>query len=98
MKPRTVSLRTLIGYAGFALVFLIVAAAAVWRGDIVQAGMDPEVPFQTYDPPPAPDYQQASAWAMRDAGIAGSGPAAVFFIHSTTYDGGEEWNGRRRQG
>ena len=32
MKSRAVSLRTLIGYAGFALVFLIVAAAAVWRG------------------------------------------------------------------
>ena len=93
MKPRAVSLRTLIGYAGFALVFLILAAAAVWRGDILQAGMDPEVPFQTYDPPPAPDYQQASAWAMQDRGITGSGPAAVFFIHSTTYDGGEEWNG-----
>jgi hypothetical protein len=93
MKSRAASLRTLIGYAGFALVFLIVAAAAVWRGDILQAGMDPEVPFQTYDPPPAPDYQQASAWAMQDAGIGGSGPAAVFFIHSTTYDGGEEWNG-----
>lgn len=93
MKPRTVSLRTLIGYAGFALVFLIVAAAAVWRGDIMQARMDPEVPFQTYDPPPAPDYQQASAWAMQDEGIAGSGPAAVFFIHSTTYDSGKGWNG-----
>ena len=93
MRSRSVSLTTLIGYAGFALVFLIVAAAAVWRGDILQAGMDPEVPFQTYDPPPAPDYQQASAWAMQDAGIDGSGPAAVFFIHSTTYDGGEEWNG-----
>ncbi len=93
MTSRTVSLRSLIGYAGFALVFLIVAAAAVWRGDILQAGMDPEVPFQTYDPPPAPDYREASAWAMQDAGIKGSGPAAVFFIHSTTYDGGEEWNG-----
>lgn len=93
MTSRTVSLRSLLGYAGFGLVFLVVAAAAVWRGDILQAGMDPEVPFQTYDPPPAPDYRQASAWAMQDAGIEGSGSAAVFFIHSTTYDGGEEWNG-----
>lgn len=93
MRARPVSLRSLIGYAGFALVFLIVAAAAVWRGDIMQAGMDPEVPFQTYDPPPAPDYRQPSAWAMQDMGIEASGPAAVFFIHSTTYDGGEDWNG-----
>ncbi|MBO9500736.1 DUF3089 domain-containing protein [Brevundimonas sp. A19_0] len=93
MSRRAISFRSLLGYAGFALVFLIVAAAAVWRGDILQAGMDPEVPFQTYDPPPAPDYGQASAWAMQDVGIEGSGPAAVFFIHSTTYDGGREWNG-----
>lgn len=93
MKARTVSLRSLIGYGGFALVFLIVAAAAVWRGDILQARMDPEIPFQTYDPPPPPDYQQASAWAMQDMGIDTSGPAAVFFIHSTTYDSGKEWNG-----
>lgn len=93
MTRRAPRLTTLIGYAGFALVFLIVAAAVIWRGDIMQAGMDPEIPFQTYKPPPAPDYQQASAWAMQDMGIEGSGPAAVFFIHSTTYDGGKEWNG-----
>jgi hypothetical protein len=93
MTSRAVSLRSLIGYAGFALVFLIVAAAAVWRGDILQAGMDPQVPFQTYDPPPAPDYGLPSAWAMQDMGIEGSGPAGVFFIHSTTYDGGAGWNG-----
>lgn len=93
MTARAISLRSMIGYAGFALVFLIVAAAAVWRGDILQAGMDPEIPFQTYDPPPPPDYRQGTAWAMQDMGIENSGPAAVFFIHSTTYDGGEEWNG-----
>ena len=82
-----------VGWLGFALVFLIAAAVAVWRGDILRAGLDPQVPFQTYDPPPAPDYRQAGAWAMREMRAPTSGPAAIFFLHSTTFDGGKEWNG-----
>ena len=82
-----------IGWIGFALVFLLTVAVAVWRGDILRAGLDPQVPFQTYDPPPAPDYGSAEAWALRDVRLAGSGPAAVFFLHSTTFDGGRDWNG-----
>ena len=82
-----------VGWAGFALVFLIATAVAIWRGDILKAGLDPQVPFQTYEPPPAPDYSRPDAWAMRDAQAPNSGPAAIFFLHSTTFDGGENWNG-----
>lgn len=82
-----------VGWLGFGLVFLVAAAVAVWRGDILKAGLDPQVPFQTYDPPPAPDYRQADAWAMREMRAPTSGPAAIFFLHSTTFDGGEDWNG-----
>ncbi|WP_428149201.1 DUF3089 domain-containing protein [Brevundimonas sp.] len=82
-----------VGWLGFALVFLIAAAVAVWRGDILKAGLDPQVPFQTYEPPPAPDYSQTSAWAMREMRAPTSGPAAIFFLHSTTFDGGKDWNG-----
>lgn len=82
-----------VGYAGFFLVFLLTAAVAVWRGDILRTWLDPQTPFQTYDPPPAPDYADPAAWAMRDARAKGAGDAAVFFVHSTTYDGGREWNG-----
>ncbi len=78
---------------GFALVFLITAVVAVWRGDILRAGLDPQVPFQTYDPPLAPDYSKPSAWAMRDQRTPQAGPAAVFFVPSTTFDGGSDWNG-----
>ncbi|WP_374514569.1 DUF3089 domain-containing protein [Brevundimonas sp.] len=90
--PR-LTLRQWIGWFGFGLVFLLTAATAVWRGDILRAGLDPQVPFQTYAPPPAPDYDQPAAWVLRDARAPGAGGAAVFFVHSTTYEGGRHWNG-----
>ena len=93
MKGPKLTARQWIGWTGFALVFLLTAALAVWRGDILRAGLDPQVPFQTYEPPPAPDYGQPAAWALRDARAPDAGTAAVFFVHSTTYDGGREWNG-----
>lgn len=82
-----------VGWLGFALVFLIAAAVAIWRGDILKAGLDPQIPFQTYDPPAPPDYASADAWAMKDVRAPTSGPAAIFFLHSTTFDGGKDWNG-----
>ncbi|MFN4297762.1 MAG: DUF3089 domain-containing protein [Brevundimonas sp.] len=83
-------IRRIIGSTLIGLVALVVIAILVWRGDILRSGLDPEMPFQTYEPPPAADYAEASAWALRDAGREDG--AAVFFIHSTTYDGGDHWN------
>lgn len=93
MSKRRLTWRQWVGYTGFALVGLLLAAVMVWRGDILRAGLDPQIPFQTYQPPQAPDYAKATSWAMRDATVVGAGDAAVFFVHSTTYDGGEGWNG-----
>lgn len=93
MRAPRLTLRQWLGWVGFALVFLLTAAVAVWRGDILKAGLDPQVPFQTYQPPTAPDYRQPAAWALRDARAPGAGEAAIFFVHSTTYDGGGDWNG-----
>ena len=93
MKLPRLTFRQWVGWIGFALVFLLTAATAVWRGDILRAGLDPQVPFQTYEPPPAPDYSTPAAWAMSEARTPDAGPAAVFFVHSTTYDGGRHWNG-----
>lgn len=82
--------------AALVTVGLFLVAAAIWRDDIVRTTLDPKVPFQTYDPPPAPDYVQRSAWALRpmDGGQGRPGePAAdVFFVGPTTYDGGRHWN------
>lgn len=83
-------IRRIIGGALIGLVTLAVVAILIWRGDILRSGLDPEVPFQTYDPPPAPDYAQRSAWALLEE--AATGEPAVFFVHPTTYDGGDHWN------
>ncbi len=93
MRLPRLTFRQSVGWFGFALVFLLTAATAVWRGDILRAGLDPQVPFQTYTPPPAPDYSRPAAWVLRDARAPGAGDAAVFFVHSTTYEGGRHWNG-----
>lgn len=74
------------------------AAAAWWERDaILQTALDPRTPYQTYQPPPAPDYARRAAWALPPADPArprpGEGAADVFFVHPTTYDGGREWNG-----
>jgi hypothetical protein len=84
--------RQWVGWTGFAVVFVLTAAALVWRGDILRAGLDPQVPFQTYVPPAAPDYADRAAWALWEAKAPGAGDVPVFFVHSTTYDGGRDWN------
>lgn len=92
IRPR-LTLRQWVGWSGFALVFLVVAALVVWRSDIRIWVMDPQTPFQIYDPPPAPDYARPDAWAMWDLTTVNAGPAAVFFVHSTTFDRPKAWNG-----
>ncbi len=87
--------------AGLALLVAALVTAFVFRGDFLLASLNPKVPFQTYQPPKAPDYSRPGAWALLPPDPAGwpkvgdgtAGPADVFFIHPTTYDGGEEWNG-----
>lgn len=93
MRRPGLTLRQWVGYVGFAAVFILTAAVAMWRGDILRAGLDPQQPFQTYEPPPPPVYADARAWAMRDVRIGGAGPAAVFFVHPTTYARARQWNG-----
>ena len=86
-------------WAAFAAALLLVLAgvsAMVWREDIHRTLLDPKVPYQTYDPPPAPDYARPEAWALIPQNptrwSAADGPADVFFVHPTTYDGGKHWN------
>jgi hypothetical protein len=77
-----------------ALGVIAAVGAFVWRDDILEALLDPKLPYAVYQPPAAPDYRQASAWA-RLPGPPGPGdpPVDAFFIHSTTFDGGRDWNG-----
>jgi len=82
-----------LGLAGLAV--LVMLAAFLWRDDIMQVSLDPQEPFQTYDPPPAPDYDQESAWALRptpNPRVPSGLSADVFFVTATGYDGGHDWN------
>ncbi len=87
--------RWVIG-VGALLLGLILAAAVIWRDDILRASLDPKTPFQIYHPPPAPDYARRDAWFLMPGKpatwSAADMPADVFFIAPTTYDGGSQWN------
>ncbi len=72
------------------VVALIGAAVVIWWGSIRETAMDPGIPFETTRPPPAPDYASPGAWALLPQAEP-TGPADVFFVHPTTYDGGA-WN------
>ena len=96
MIGRAWTTRRVLGFAALGVIGLLLTAAVVWGEDILRTGLDPKVPFQTYSPPPAPDYAHRTAWALLPAEGSSPSPAAqpdVFFIHPTTYDGGRHWNG-----
>ena len=71
-------------------------ATGIFWDDLMKTALDPKTPFQTYKPPPAPDYAREDAWALLPEHPArpspADPPADVFFISPTTFDGGREWN------
>jgi hypothetical protein len=80
-----------LGVAAFAV--LLAVAAFAFRVDILRTALDPRIPFQAYTPPPAPDYRDPRAWVLPiDVRPAAALPADVFFIHPTTFNGGDDWN------
>lgn len=97
-RPRSSSrqrltLRQWFGWFGLAAVAVFVLGSLVWRGDILRAGLDPQQPFQTYSPPPAPDYARPESWALLDTKAPQAGDVPVFFVAPTTFAGKGEWNG-----
>ena len=82
---------------GIGLIVFLAGSIFLWRDDILRTWLDPKQPFQTYSPPPAPDYGKPDAWALLPARPTlwspADPPADVFFVHPTTFDGGRNWNG-----
>lgn len=78
------------------VVTLILAVAYIYRDDIFQNIQDPGQPFQTYEPPVAPDYQSAESWLTRpDIDIDPYQLEArgdVFVVVPSVYRGGFHWN------
>jgi len=79
------------------LALVLGVATGVFFDDLMKTALDPKTPFQTYRPPPAPDYARQDAWALLPAHPAAPAPsdgaADIFFISPTTFDGGRDWNG-----
>src|SRR5690348_16317208 len=76
---------------------VLLVAYAIFRGDLIRYSLDPRTPFQTYRPPPAPDYARPADWWLLPAhpeAPAATEPAAdVFFVAPTSFDGGHNWIG-----
>lgn len=90
---RRLTLRQWIGWTGIGIISILTLGVMVWSGDILRAGLDPQQPFQTYRPPPPPDYRQGAAWALLDAEAPQSGDVPVFFVAPTSFAGKGQWNG-----
>lgn len=76
----------------FAGCLAIAAGGAVlFQDNITRFNLLPRTPYQTYTPPPAPDYEARGAWIVWPA-EEGAGLADIFYIHSTTYSGRGSWN------
>jgi hypothetical protein len=78
------------------LTLVLGVAIGVFWDDLMKTALDPKTPFQTYRPPPAPDYAQTASWALLpahpDRPAVNDPPADIFFISPTTFDGGRHWN------
>ncbi len=71
------------------------------QNDLHRNYLDPKIPFQIYSPPAAPDYQKASSWYLNPAianYYADPRKVDVFFIHATSYDGGNMGHRPRAKG
>jgi len=76
------------------IVGVVLIALFVWRNDIHQALLNPELPYAVYKPPPPPLYDDVASWALLPGPVTPGDPAVdVFFVHPTTFDGGRDWNG-----
>ena len=81
-----------------AVLTLAAVIAAIWRDDILEALLDPRVPYAVYKPPRSPDYASRADWALYPSPSETTGPVDVFFVHPTTFNGGHDWNGAVNDG
>lgn len=78
-------------WSGGAFLVLLAAAAIGFQDNLFRHAMDPRAPFQTLPQPALPDYASPEAWAARPEAPR-EGVPAIFFVHPTTYWGGDAWN------
>ncbi len=78
------------------VLFIGLALAYFYRDDIFQTIQDPGQPFQTYEPPAAPNYASLESWlAQPDLGVDPyilTARGDVFVVVPSVYRGGKHWN------
>ena len=90
---------------GAAVLFVLAAGSlAVWllQDNLVRGLINPRIPYETYLPPPAPDYSKPGNWLVwpevsSDSESEQPAPA-IFYLHSTSYRSSEHWNAPVREG
>lgn len=96
MTGLALSRRQWLAVAAVGVILILGVAVGLLWGDLMRTALDPKTPFQTYTPPPAPDYARKYAWYLLPANPGHAQPtdppADVFFVGPTTYDGGKDWN------
>ena len=90
------SVHKVAGGALLATLVVTIAGVLTWRDDIFQTIQDPRQPFQTYEPPAAPDYASAESWLSQPDLTTDpfelEEKGDVFVVVPSVYRGGEHYN------
>ncbi len=79
-------------YVMIVLIVLVSISAFAGRDNLFRFFLDPRIPFQTYQPPAAPDYDDASSWVLPPYNNGAESETNIFVVHPTIYWGGKDWN------
>lgn len=95
-KLRQLSTHTYLVFTGILTIALMLAALIHYRNHIFQHMLDPDLPFQTYDRPEAPNYNLAKNWMelpdLATDPYLHETQGDVFMILPVLYKGGDHWN------
>ncbi len=95
IKIRRLALWRMVLGGLIATIMIAGALAWIYRDDIFQTIQDPRQPFQTYDPPDAPDYTLADSWlSLPDLSVDPftlTEKGDVFVVVPSVYRGGEHY-------
>ena len=95
MRKLDLSKYTTVASLVAGVLFIALTLAYLYRDDIFQTIQDPGQPFQTYEPPTAPNYASLDSWlAQPDLGVDPytlTAKGDVFVVVPSVYRGGEHW-------
>lgn len=85
--------------AAFSILWALAFISVIWyyQDDVFQTLYDPGEPFQTYEPPPTPDYNLDASWILRAEPIDLENPAPggdVYVLGPTVFLGSTDWNAK----